>query len=429
MNFSFIHISDIHLGRAFSSDCECSFDTDVRRIYENAVEFSFNNFINFALEREVDFILISGDTFDGKEQDFRSKLILKEGLKKLDNAGIKVFLICGNHDPLTSFKEATFNFDTNSNIKIIGLNTQQYGKFTITDKDFNPLAIINAYSYKESHIKENPLIFFEPSDKNNNQIFSIGLLHCDLDADKTSPYAPVKSTDLLSYNYDYWALGHIHIPSNNQTISYAGTIQGRNTKETGAHGFKYISVENNRIKNISFIPIDTVRFENIDIDISITQDITQAYEIITDRISEFIEHEPYKTFKICLLKLTLVGIVNFYSDINQDFYKTVTERLKDSFNNYVYISDIINNTEPKTDADILIQDEGISGEIYRTVNDNNIESSVSDAFNEYINIIKQCNFSDEEIKDLKQKLIKNTKEKCFNIANSIYQSDERSQND
>ena len=144
MNFSFIHISDIHLGRAFSSDCECSFDTDVRRIYENAVEFSFNNFINFALEREVDFILISGDTFDGKEQDFRSKLILKEGLKKLDNAGIKVFLICGNHDPLTSFKEATFNFDTNSNIKIIGLNTQQYGKFTITDKDFNPLAIITA---------------------------------------------------------------------------------------------------------------------------------------------------------------------------------------------------------------------------------------------------------------------------------------------
>ena len=150
MAFSFIHISDIHLGRAFSNLSTYSFDESIKSLYENAVEVAFNNFINFAIEKNIDFVLISGDTFDNTAQDFKSKLILKEGLKKLDLAGIKVFLICGNHDPILAYNKITFNFDENSNIKIIGINTPEYGQFEVND-----FAIIHAFSYKENHIKEN----------------------------------------------------------------------------------------------------------------------------------------------------------------------------------------------------------------------------------------------------------------------------------
>lgn len=163
MKFSFIHIADIHLGRAFSSLSEYAFDNNAKQIYKNAVEISFNNFINYAVEQKVDFILISGDTFDNSENDFKSKLILKEGLKKLDAAGIKVFLICGNHDPVSVYNKTTFNFDENSNIKIIGVNTPKYGSFKVENYNNEQIAEIHAYSYAENHINENPLNFFIPS--------------------------------------------------------------------------------------------------------------------------------------------------------------------------------------------------------------------------------------------------------------------------
>ena len=132
MFFSFIHISDIHLGRPFSDLTKYSFDEKVKSVYNNAVEKAFNNFIDFALVKNIDFVLISGDTFDNNEQDFRSKLILKEGLKKLAAADIKVYIVCGNHDPVSAYNKNTFNFDDNSNIKIIGVNTPQYGKVIVT---------------------------------------------------------------------------------------------------------------------------------------------------------------------------------------------------------------------------------------------------------------------------------------------------------
>ena len=102
MTFSFIHAADIHLGRPFSNISNT-------QTCKNAVEKAFKNFIDYALVKNVDFVLIAGDTFDSDEQDFESKLILKEGLNKLAAADIKVFLICGNHDPINSYNKTTFN--------------------------------------------------------------------------------------------------------------------------------------------------------------------------------------------------------------------------------------------------------------------------------------------------------------------------------
>ena len=107
MAFSFLHISDIHLGRPFSNISKYSYDNRIKELYNCAVEKAFNNCINFALLKNVDFVLISGDTFDSNEQDFKSKLILKEGLEKLEKADIKVFLVGGNHDPISSYNQNT----------------------------------------------------------------------------------------------------------------------------------------------------------------------------------------------------------------------------------------------------------------------------------------------------------------------------------
>ena len=421
MFFSFIHISDIHLGRPFSDLTKYSFDEKVKSVYNNAVEKAFNNFIDFALVKNIDFVLISGDTFDNNEQDFRSKLILKEGLKKLAAADIKVYIVCGNHDPVSAYNKNTFNFDDNSNIKIIGVNTPQYGKFIVTDKNSNPQAIIHAYSFNDNHLNENPIHYFESPQGEEKSLFNIGLLHCDLDGDKTSPYAPCSTNDLKSLNYDYWALGHIHIPTyDEKTIQYAGTIQSRNTKETGPHGIKYIKVENNSIIKNSFIPIDIIRFENINIDLSQAYDITFAYNIIQEFILDFINKNSNANCELFLLKLNLNGNICFYSDINEDFYNTIAERIKNDFNNRVYISEISNETRPKINEQIIKEDDGISGEIYRTIDENNLNTAIENIEKNFKNILLQCNFTEKEYKEFKEEIKNQAKEECINLCNIIY---------
>ena len=67
--------------------------------------------------------------------------------------------------------------------------------------------------------------------------YAIGLLHTQIGG--PSPYAPCSLTDLKESGMDYWALGHVHahqILSEKPYIVYAGSPQGLDCTETGAHG-------------------------------------------------------------------------------------------------------------------------------------------------------------------------------------------------
>ena len=422
MDFSFIHVSDIHLGRPFSDLSKYSYDENVKQVYKTAVEKTFKKIIDFAILKNVDFVLIAGDTFDSGEQDFASKLILKEGLKKLQSMDINVFLICGNHDPVSSYNKNTFNYDENSSIKIIGLNTPAYADLPLFNKRNEKIGIVHALSFKEEKFNENPVKYFSTVKEEEKNLFNIGLLHCDLNADSSSPYAPCSVTDLKNLNYNYWALGHIHIPSTNEDIiQYTGTVQGRNTKETGRHGIRYVKVENNNIIKNNFVPMEVVRFEDIDCELSSADDAVSALNLIEEHITKL-----QGDCEIHLIRLNLKGSINFFSEINDEFYNVLTEKIKTDFSNRVYISRITNSLLAKVDDDVLKEDDGITGEIYKTINDDEVIHNayclVEDAIK---NFMLNCDFMDEEynsfVRDVKQQV----KEECLNLCSVIYKSEDK----
>ncbi len=426
MIFSFIHISDIHLGRPFSDLTGFAFDENLKDLYNKAAEKAFSNFIDFALLKNVDFVLISGDTFDGNEQDFRSKLILKEGLKKLEKADITTIIICGNHDPIPAYNKNTFNFDEFSNIKIVGVNTDNCCKITICDKNNVPAALVHALSYENNYFNENPVKYFSKAQGEEQSLFNIGLLHCDINGNKDSSYAPCLTSELQSLNYDYWALGHIHIPEEiSSNIQYSGTIQGRNTKETGSHGIKYITVENGHIIRNNFVPVDLIRFENISIDISPAKEITDAFSIIYDSVSDFINKNSMQSPELFLLRLKLEGFITFYNEINNEFYETISEKIKNDFNKAVYISDILNGTKQKADEKTFSEDDGISGEIYRMLSDENIYCAMDTVEKDIKNLLDYCNFSDNELQSFKNDIKNTIKEDCINLCNNIYYNESK----
>ncbi len=419
LGFSFIHAADIHLGRTLSGLSDYVYDESIKKLYKTAVEKAFNNLTDFAINNNVDFVLIAGDTFDDTEQDFEAKLILKNALKRLENAEVKVFLICGNHDCLSSYNKNTFNFDENSIIKIAGLNSENNAEFLIKDKSGNDTALLHAISYEKEIFKENPVKYLTPAKKG---LFNIGLIHCDMDGANDSPYGTCTYSELAELNYDYFALGHIHIPSKTgNTICYSGTIQGRNPKETGAHGIKYIKVEKGSIIENSFVPIDVIRYENLEIDITPAQDVTQVPNIITDEIEKKFKDDKCELY---LVKLQLAGLVKFSNELNEEFNETVIDRIKSDFNNKIIISEVINNTNIKYDEKLLQSDEGMAGKIFEVINNfDKVQKIIQNTEKELEKLIQKCDLSEEEKQILNDEIQKSAVQKCKNIANSIYESE------
>ncbi len=424
MDFSFIHVSDIHLGRPFSDLSKYSYDEKVKEIYKTAVEKAFKNVIDFALSKEVDFVFIAGDTFDSFEQDFSSKLILKDGLKRLENSGIKVFAICGNHDPVNSYNKTTFNYDENSNIKIIGLNTENFAKLPLINRKNENVGFVQALSFTQEKFNENPVRYFSQPNDNEKNLFNIGLLHCDLNADSTSSYAPCLLSELKALNYNYWALGHIHIPDlKEENIQYTGTIQGRNTKETGAHGIRYIQVQNNKIVQNSFVPIDVVRFEDIICDISFSNDELEAVNAIYDEINRIIGNEQ-NICDVYLLRLDIKGCVKFYSEINEKFFNEIINKIKADFDEKVYISQITNSVVPLVDDNLLREDDGITGAIYNTFDNNEqLEIAFNSIEEQLKNVMLNCNFKEDEYETFKKQVLHSAKEEGISLCNSLYNTE------
>ncbi|MFC2055745.1 exonuclease SbcCD subunit D, partial [Chloroflexota bacterium] len=88
MSITFLHFSDVHLGYQQYGDRERF--NDFGRAFLKAVDF--------AVAKQVDFVLVSGDLFHKSAIDPPTLLQAANGIDRLRNAGISVVAVAGNHD-------------------------------------------------------------------------------------------------------------------------------------------------------------------------------------------------------------------------------------------------------------------------------------------------------------------------------------------
>jgi exonuclease SbcD len=84
--YRFAHLADIHIG-AFRQP-----------VLQNLIIDAFNKAMDICLERQVDFIIISGDLFDSNIPDMS---LLNSAVKKMGEVrdkGIPFYVIYGSHD-------------------------------------------------------------------------------------------------------------------------------------------------------------------------------------------------------------------------------------------------------------------------------------------------------------------------------------------
>lgn len=421
MTFSFLHIADIHLGRPFSDLSELS---NKKELCNQACAKTLDKIIDFAISKKVDFILVAGDTFDNDEHDISAKLLFRNSLKKLADNGIKSYVICGNHDPAELYRQykSYFKFDDKYKdfINITGVTTEEnFASFTPLDN-----VRINSVSF-ETEEGENPSKLLSEKDINSAE-FNICLIHCDLDKTE-SKYAPVSREELRNLGYDYYALGHIHVPEIKEDgvnkIVYAGSPQGRTKKETGGHGCYFVQVDGNNIEKIEFIPTDTVRFLDKEIDCSEYENKLEVFE----GISEFVNNSN-SDVELSIFEINLTGVSKAYQELN-DSDSLIEEYILNfshSELNNVGVYKINNLTIPYFNEKDIKQDSGIVG-LIANFSDDEIENIYENISKNHENIYKKLGLDTESKEFLisalekdKDEIINNVKQELKSLCNEVY---------
>lgn len=254
-DFKFVHCSDLHLGSRFSG-----IRSKDPRLAEKMTESTFNSFSNIVdlvISEEVDFMVLSGDIFDKETITPGTRFRFTEMLKR---AAVPCFIARGNHDFKTSWEDSIPLPD----------NAYEFGgepeRFTI-NLDNGSQVEMAGISFMFKNTGEDLAIKLEGS----KGIFTIGCVHCDVDSQDDSGYAPCKLSDLVTKDIDYWALGHIHkrmVMHERPYVVYPGNPQGRNIKESGEKGAYVVTVTSNTLTDLRFVPTQTIIWERVEADIT-----------------------------------------------------------------------------------------------------------------------------------------------------------------
>jgi DNA repair exonuclease SbcCD nuclease subunit len=292
--FRFIHTADIHLDSPLKG-LETYEDAPVDEI-RGATRRALDNLIDLAIEEEVDFVLIAGDLYDGDWKDYNTGLFFVRQMSRLDKAGIKVFIISGNHDAVN---QITKTMPLPDNVTLFS----QRKPHSVKLDDIG--VIIHGQSYASRAVVKNLALQYPQHDSN---YFNIGLLHTSLTGrEGHEDYAPCTLDDLKSKGYDYWALGHVHkreIVSQDPWIIFPGNIQGRHIKETGSKGATLVTVEDGRITAVDERALDVLRWVICEVDLSECETVDSVYDAVRHAFEQELD---LAGGKILALRLVLTG--------------------------------------------------------------------------------------------------------------------------
>ena len=278
-DFSFLHAADLHIDSPLLGLARKSAEQAQR--VADASRTAFDNLISLAIEEKCWFVLFAGDLFDGDWKDYRTGVVFAAQMRRLQEAGIEVYAILGNHDAENRFVS---RLDLAENVHILGSQHPE-------SLDVPGLGVtIHGVSYPQRDVSENLAAGYPPPVSGR---FNIGLLHtaCEGRAGHM-PYAPCTAEQLASHGYDYWALGHVHtreVLCEDPLIIFPGNLQGRNPRETGPKGATLVHVIDGRVDRHEHRTLDVVRWERREINISELDDRSAVLTRIRGALEQLIQ--------------------------------------------------------------------------------------------------------------------------------------------
>ncbi len=396
---TFIHAADLHLDAPFAGLHTIATDEHSKDILRHLTDATFkalDNLVCLCVFKKVDFLVLAGDIYNSQSSSLRARLALNEAFKKLQQAGIKVFLVHGNHDPLIKESNA---ITWPSNVHVFGAEPST--EYVI--KNDQLMAVVQGVSHVQANETANLATLFAPRQPAHAKAMHVAILHCALSgsSEPHAGYAPCTTADLQMAQYDYWALGHVHttqfakLPQHGY-YAYPGSLQGLHVNETGEHGCFLIQGQEAPV----FIPLATLVWHNLQINISnlsaeanlneLEEHILQALQSIempdctpknnvgrsqnsfgvSENNISYDKIPPYTSppSSVHAVRLVITGRSNLHKELsNLQNIEDLRQHLNLSLqNNTIWLRDIQAQTKPELDYEELLKKHDLLGEILRT---------------------------------------------------------------
>ncbi len=252
-SFSFLHAADIHLDSPLTGLSR--YDGVPAEEVRQAPRAAFDRLIRTAIDRQVAFVIIAGDLYDGDWKDAGTGLYFARAMGLLARHGIPVYLLAGNHDAVSVI---TRELPPPENVR----------HFPSRKADTHLIphlgVAIHGRSFADRVVTENLAAGYPAALPG---LFNIGVLHTSLGGyAEHETYAPCTPAELAAKRYDYWALGHVHehqIVSTAPHIVFPGNLQGRNIREDGPRGAVLVEVQDGEVAALTRLDLDVVRWARV----------------------------------------------------------------------------------------------------------------------------------------------------------------------
>jgi exonuclease SbcD len=280
-SMKFIHAADLHIDSPLHQ-LEMYEGAPIMEL-RTATRSAFERVVNLALEKEVQFVVLAGDLFDGQWRDMRTGLWTAKQFRRLEKEGIRVYFLRGNHDAAS---RVTQTIRWPENVKEFPVDRPQ----TFIDEETG--VALHGQGFSQPHISEDLAANYPPAIPGK---FNIGVLHANLNANPAHDnYAATSTEVLISKDYDYWALGHVHTRDNKPLstkpyIAYSGNTQGRRINEIGPKGCLMVEVNSGDEVSVIFHPTDVVRWAKVQIDLEESADEASMLQQLEGKLTAAVD--------------------------------------------------------------------------------------------------------------------------------------------
>jgi DNA repair protein SbcD/Mre11 len=314
MAISFIHTADIHLDSPLKG-LERYENAPTERI-RGATRRTFTRLIDLAIDKAVDFVLISGDLYDGDWRDYNTGLYLVRELGRLRELKIPVIVIAGNHDAANKMTRALRLPD---NVRFLSHERPE----TVMLEDLG--VAIHGQSFAKQAVMENLAVAYPAR---VSGFTNIGLLHTGMGGmDGHERYAPCTLEDLRVRGYDYWALGHIHarqVLCSEPVVVFPGNVQGRHIRETGPKGCLLATISPSQRIEPLFQRLDQVRWERAAVDVTELETEPELLDRATEIFDGLLASEP-DLDSILAVRMMFTGRTRLHDRIQTNPERIVAE--------------------------------------------------------------------------------------------------------
>lgn len=238
-------MADSHLG--FSNYSRV--DKYGRNLVEETIYEGFNQAVDRIIELKPDAVVHAGDVFHHVRPRIRPLYAFKQGLEKLQDAGIPVVVISGNHDAPKSYS-AISPFYIYEGMK--GVNIAHRYKYECFDLGDRTVHCIPFCLDSGDYLKE-----FGKINRSGNDVLVMHGLVESLSNKKMRTVGEHTLLDsLLKSDFDYIALGHYHGQAQiSENAWYSGSIEYFNFGEAAdKKGILFVDLENREAKQIEVRP-------------------------------------------------------------------------------------------------------------------------------------------------------------------------------